>query len=255
MTLTYIFHSGFVLETEQSILVFDYWMDPSGVMDGVLRSEKPMYVFSSHFHEDHFTKDIFEWKKLREGITYILSKDIYKHRRASKEDADVWLAKGGMWSDDTISVWALGSTDSGVSWIVETEDKAANKREQSQACLESAERKQARPKVKRIFHAGDLNNWYAKFLSDDNPDQQRYSFEMEEVFNPIAHEKQIPWRAEGHPQGCRQFRCGDVSHRWTCRQRLYPWWPAIHRAVQGRTVRSYALHYRFRIFMAHEGIY
>ena len=172
MTLTYIFHSGFVLETEQSILLFDYWMDPSGVMDGVLRSEKPMYVFSSHFHEDHFTKEIFEWKKQREGmkqregITYILSKDIYKHRRANKEDADVWLAKGGTWSDDSISVWALGSTDSGVSWIVEMEDK-------------------------RIFHAGDLNNWYAKFLSDDNPDQERYSFEMEETFNPIAHEKQF----------------------------------------------------------------
>ena len=191
MTLTYIFHSGFVLETEQSILVFDYWMDPSGVMDGVLLSEKPLYVFSSHFHEDHFTKEIFEWKKLREGITYILSKDIYKHRRASKEDANVWLAKGGTWSDDVISVWALGSTDSGVSWIVETEDKTAIKREQSQACLDSAEREQARPKVKRIFHAGDLNNWYAKFLSDDNPDQERYSFEMEEVFNPIAHEKQF----------------------------------------------------------------
>ena len=191
MTLTYIFHSGFVLETEQSILLFDYWMDPSGVMDGVLRSEKPMYVFSSHFHEDHFTKEIFEWKKQREGITYILSKDIYKHRRASKEDANVWLAKGGTWSDDVISVWALGSTDSGVSWIVETEDKAAIKREQSQACLDSAEREQARPKVKRIFHAGDLNNWYAKFLTDDNPDQLRYSFEMEETFNPIAHEKQF----------------------------------------------------------------
>ena len=191
MTLTYIFHSGFVLETEQSILLFDYWMDPSGVMDGVLRSEKPMYVFSSHFHEDHFTKEIFEWKKQKLNITYILSKDIYKHRRASKEDANVWLAKGGTWSDDVISVWALGSTDSGVSWIVETEDKAAIKREQSQACLDSAEREQARPKVKRIFHAGDLNNWYAKFLSDDNPDQQRYSFEMEEVFNPVAHEKQF----------------------------------------------------------------
>jgi len=48
-------------------------------------------------------------------VTYILSKDIYKHRRASKEDANVWLAKGGIWSDDVISVWALGSTDSGVS--------------------------------------------------------------------------------------------------------------------------------------------
>ena len=84
MTLTYIFHSGFVLETEQSILVFDYWLDPSGVMDSVLRSEKPMYVFSSHFHEDHFTNEIFEWKKQKPNITYILSKDIYKHRRASK---------------------------------------------------------------------------------------------------------------------------------------------------------------------------
>ena len=93
------------------------------------------------------------------------------------EREDGWLAKGGTWSDDSVSVWALGSTDSGVSWIVETEGKAASKREQSQACLDSAEREQARPKVKRIFHAGDLNNWYAKFLSDDNPDQLRYSFE------------------------------------------------------------------------------
>ena len=47
MKLTYIFHSGFVLETEQSIQVFDYWLDPSGVMEGVLKSDKPLYVFSN----------------------------------------------------------------------------------------------------------------------------------------------------------------------------------------------------------------
>ena len=166
MTLTYIFHSGFVLETEKSILIFDYWLDPCDVVPPFLNKDKPVYVFSSHFHEDHFNKAIFEWRKQHESITYILSKDIYKHRRANKEDADVWLAKGGTWTDGTISVWALGSTDSGVSWIVETEGR-------------------------RIFHAGDLNNWYAKFLSDDNPDQLRYSFEMEEVFNPVTHEKQF----------------------------------------------------------------
>ena len=165
MTLTYIFHSGFVLETEASILVFDYWMDPANVMSSVLSKNKPMYVFSSHFHEDHFTKEILEWKKQRSNITYILSKDIYKHRRANKEDADVWLAKGGTWTDGTISVWATGSNDSGVSWIVETEGK-------------------------HIFHAGDLNNWYAKFLPGAVPGQKMYSFEMEEVFDPIAHEKQ-----------------------------------------------------------------
>ena len=36
MTLTYIFHSGFVLETDSAILVFDYWLDPSRVMPSVL---------------------------------------------------------------------------------------------------------------------------------------------------------------------------------------------------------------------------
>ena len=165
MKLTYIFHSGFVLETEQSTIVFDYWLDPSSVMEGVLKSDKPLYVFSSHFHEDHFNREIFEWKKQKSNITYILSKDILRHRRANKEEANVWLAKGGSWADDRISVKAFGSTDSGVSWIVETEGK-------------------------RIFHAGDLNNWYARFLPNAVPGQTIYSKAFEEDIDPIAHEKQ-----------------------------------------------------------------
>ena len=165
MTLTYIFHSGFVLETKKSILIFDYWMDLTGVVPPFLKKDKPIYVFSSHFHEDHFNPVIFEWRMQHENLTYILSKDIYKHRRAHKENADVWLAKGGTWSDDTLSVWALGSTDSGVSWIVETEGK-------------------------RIFHAGDLNNWYARFLQDVKAGETIYSEEFDEEIDPIAHEKQ-----------------------------------------------------------------
>ena len=165
MTLTYIFHSCFVLETEQSVLIFDYWLDPTDTMSRFLQKGKPTYVFASHFHEDHFSRSIFEWRKQRSDITYILSKDILRHRRAAKEEADVWLAKGGTWTDGTVSVWALGSTDSGVSWIVETEGK-------------------------RIFHAGDLNNWYAKFLPDAVPGQTIYSEEFDEDIDPIAHEKQ-----------------------------------------------------------------
>ena len=164
--LTYIFHSGFVLETEQSILTFDYWMDPANVMTSVLRSQRPLYVLSSHFHEDHFTREIFEWKKQKMNVTYILSKDILRHRRATKEEADAWLAKGASWSNEKISIKALGSTDSGVSWIVETEGK-------------------------RIFHAGDLCNWYARFLPDAVPGQIIYSEEFEEEIDPIAHEKQF----------------------------------------------------------------
>ena len=38
MTLTYIFHSGSVLETGRSILIFDFWMDPVDIMESVLQS-------------------------------------------------------------------------------------------------------------------------------------------------------------------------------------------------------------------------
>lgn len=165
MTLTYIFHSSFALETDTCLLVFDYWLDPAAVMPKLLLSDKPMYVFSSHFHEDHFNRQIFSWKGQREADTfYILSKDILKHRRAQREEADVWLAKGACWQDDRLHVTATGSTDSGVSWIVKTEGKC-------------------------IFHAGDLNNWYARFLTDDYRGGTIYSAEFAMDVNPGREEK------------------------------------------------------------------
>ena len=94
--LTDIFHSGFVVETAACMLVFDYWLDLANVLPKCLsrRGGRHVYVFASHFHEDHFTKDIFGWKQsLGSDVTYILSKDILKHRRADKGEADVWLPK------------------------------------------------------------------------------------------------------------------------------------------------------------------
>lgn len=163
MTLTYIFHSGFALETDRCILVFDYWMDPAGVMRRFADTEKHTYIFASHFHEDHFNRSIFQWRNNRH--TYILSKDILKRRRATREEADVWMAKGGIWEDERIKVMATGSNDSGVSWIVEVEGK-------------------------RIFHAGDLCNWYARFLADGTPEGTIFSEEFGEI-NPVAEEKQF----------------------------------------------------------------
>ena len=167
--LTYIFHSGFVVETAAGILVFDYWLDLANVLPKCLsrRGGRHVYVFASHFHKDHFTKDIFGWKQsLDSDVTYILSKDILKHRRADKGEADVWLAKGGTWADENIQVTATGSNDSGVSWIVETGGN-------------------------RIFHAGDLCNWYARFLADGNKYRQPYSEELGEDIDPVAEEKRF----------------------------------------------------------------
>ena len=52
MTLTYIFHSGFVLETKESILIFDYWLDLNGVvvmfpLTGALGMARPLEAVSS----------------------------------------------------------------------------------------------------------------------------------------------------------------------------------------------------------------
>ena len=170
MELTYIYHSCFVLETASSILIFDYWRDPSEAIKWFVAPgiRKHIYVLASHFHEDHFSSEIFGWRKNNPegGLTYILSKDILKHRRAPKEQADVWLAKGGVWHDDNIGVTATGSNDSGVSWVIDIEGK-------------------------RIFHAGDLCNWYARFLENKATQISAFSEEMGMMVNPLAEEKRF----------------------------------------------------------------
>lgn len=165
ITLTYIFHSGFVVETKSCVFVFDYWLDPAGVLDGVLTTSKPVYVLASHFHEDHFTRHIFDWRKLFPAtrFTYLLSKDILRHKRAEASAADVWMTKGLEWIDEDVKVVATGSTDSGVSWVVEADGV-------------------------RLFHAGDLNNWYARYLTDNYCGDTIMSEEFGEV-NPLREEK------------------------------------------------------------------
>lgn len=166
--LIYNFHSGFILESEDCILIFDLWIDRANLIPKLLDDKRPMYVFASHFHEDHYNPHILEWKSRKENISYILSKDILRHRRAVKEATDSWMVKGALWEDDRIKVLATGSNDSGVSWVVELK------------------------KTKfRLFHAGDLNNWYARFLSDEgNIPEKIISDEFGEI-NPLEEEKQF----------------------------------------------------------------
>lgn len=133
--LTYIFHSGFAYEGEDVTLVFDFWKDPAAVLPRLLRRDAPLYVLASHFHEDHFNPEVLAWADRRPDIRYLLSKDILKRRRAVREAATAWMAKGAVYEDDRVRVTAFGSTDSGVSWLVETEGLT-------------------------LFHAGDLNNWH-----------------------------------------------------------------------------------------------
>ena len=82
MIVTFVHHSCFVVEMNERVLIFDYFRDgrvKGYQFTGVLPefdSEKPVYVFASHFHQDHFDVEILKWAEKYAKIHYILSKDI-----------------------------------------------------------------------------------------------------------------------------------------------------------------------------------
>ena len=136
MRLTYIYHSGFAIEADEFAILIDYYRDTpeSYVYRHFLKRPGRLYILSSHAHPDHFNPEVLRWKTYKKGIVYLFGKDILKRNRAGKEDA-IYLKKGDFYEDHNLRIKAFGSTDSGISFLIEAEGK-------------------------RLFHAGDLNNWH-----------------------------------------------------------------------------------------------
>jgi len=120
MRIKYLGHSGFLLETESVRLLFDYYTGELPEKTG-----KPLYVFASHSHHDHFNPAIFSL----DAAAYILSDDIELRRpdvlfMGSDAERDV----------DSLHIRTLRSTDEGVAFLVTVD-----------GCT--------------IYHAGDLHLW------------------------------------------------------------------------------------------------
>ncbi len=136
MILQYIYHSGFVIKGMEFALLIDYYMDTPKryVHEHFLQFPGKLYILATHAHPDHFNSEILEWQKERPDIQYILSSDIRHKMRHSTVDA-VFLKKGEIWNNGQITIRTFGSTDAGVSFLIDVEGE-------------------------RIFHAGDLNDWH-----------------------------------------------------------------------------------------------
>ena len=80
MKITYINHSGFLIETKDCYYIFDYYRGELPHLD----KEKEVIVFCSHFHEDHFNPQIFEILDDM-GMTYqaVLANGIRKRNHLS----------------------------------------------------------------------------------------------------------------------------------------------------------------------------
>lgn len=147
-SITYIWHDCFVIELNDCILIFDYWKDPDGRIFDFITPGKPVFVFVSHHHKDHFCKEIFKWtSQLKNKITYIISYDTarfikhllspqstYKGKLRIDPESVKIMTEGDKFSNEYISIYAFGSTDIGCSYLI-------------------------RHSSKYIFHAGDLNAW------------------------------------------------------------------------------------------------
>lgn len=89
MEITYIGHSGFLVELEHTALLFDYWQG-----DFTLPAGKRLYVFASHRHPDHFNPEIFNLKAGHPEVQFILSDDIWQSRVPERTAARVRTASG-----------------------------------------------------------------------------------------------------------------------------------------------------------------
>lgn len=139
MEVTYLKHSGFMVESSTAIYLFDYI---GGNIKKAELSNKKIYVFVSHAHLDHFDKSIFNIADKRKDTVYILSYDIMKkikHNRKMKEITErLEIINAGFDENivvEDVKILTLKSTDEGVAFIVRESEGT-------------------------IYHAGDLNWWH-----------------------------------------------------------------------------------------------
>ncbi len=145
MIITYVYHSCCAIEFEEFSVIIDYYEDAfkeeetvGWVNKHLLQKEKPLYVLCTHSHHDHFNEEVLSWDRDKDNITYVFSKEVADTLTdipLLKDEKIFYLDKLEEYKDDNLKIKAYGSTDAGASFYIEHNDK-------------------------KIFHAGDLNNWH-----------------------------------------------------------------------------------------------
>lgn len=140
MLVTFLGNDGFIIELDTHILLFDYYIGDLPTFP----SNKPLYIFVSHSHRDHYNPAIYTID--HSNIQYILSDDV--------DNKGIKIGPNQSLQVDDIKIQTLLSTDIGVAFIVEVENK-------------------------RIYHAGDLNWWHWEGEPDKDNQWQETTFKQE----------------------------------------------------------------------------
>lgn len=154
MNVNYLHHSGFVVELEKTVLLFDDYTEGGrkAYFSPAAYRGKHIFVLVSHAHEDHFDRRILDWAAQFPNITYILSADV---RTMDGFAGEVYHMQPHESLDlEGLSVKTLQSNDEGVAFLVKAEGKT-------------------------IYHAGDLNWWHWNGEPDAFNEEIRISYTTE----------------------------------------------------------------------------
>ncbi len=132
MHITYFNHSGFLVETLNKVLVFDYYSQ-GGRFDFFHPDKyegKEILFFVTHNHGDHFDTRILQWA---ENAAYILSQDVVLDPAFKGEV--LFVKPHETYTFHGLTIETLLSNDEGVAFAVEGDGA-------------------------KIYHGGDLNWWH-----------------------------------------------------------------------------------------------
>lgn len=126
LSVTYLHHCSFIVETHEYQLVFDW------IKGDIPETNKKRICFITHSHIDHFSRKVFNY----DFDAWVVSSDINQ-----REDMKISIVD----PNDTLHLLGIyvevyGSTDLGCSYLVKIGDLT-------------------------LFYAGDLNNWHWKLES------------------------------------------------------------------------------------------
>lgn len=169
----FLSHSGFVLETADRLLVFDYDADPTDVLGKLLNeTEKRLYFFVSHIHRDHFNPGISQFENRCSG--YFMHADCHLNVNSKNLLHPMKVGDSEEW--DGMKIHMYGSTDAGGSFWIECSGLS-------------------------MFHAGDLNWWHWAGEKDEDNAAARLLFfnELEKIkehkvdilFFPVDERQQV----------------------------------------------------------------
>ena len=76
MTVTFIAHSAYLVEWDKFYTLFDYTYEPDYTGElPELNPDKPLLVFASHSHEDHFDAKVFTLLEKYPDARFFVSRD------------------------------------------------------------------------------------------------------------------------------------------------------------------------------------